>query len=139
MRKRSLAVLILLVAPGLGEAEPTAQQIEIAKQVLAGDDRDSAPDAIATLMKDGSRKSIEAVAAFGARTLYVKHSILAGKALVAAGEQVAVKQVKRTPARQQEFPARLARLARFELRPREDKSKEGMTESDDAPKKDAGK
>ena len=100
--------LALLLGPAAAQVDEA--QLENARRTLDADSRDGAPRAIQILLKDGSRKSLDAIAEFGARTRYPKHIILAGKAVAEADPKQAARRIEKQLRTFKKVPKYLARL-----------------------------
>jgi len=95
---------------GPAPADEAADQLAQARRSLEVDSRSAAPAAIRLLIKEGSKKSIDAIAEFGAKTRYPAHIILAGKALAEADPKQAARRIEKQMRNFKKFPKYLARL-----------------------------
>ena len=57
--RRLWFVLVLLAAPAVSKDKPTKDDVERAAQTLQLDDRDTAPAAVAVLVKHGGKKAVQ--------------------------------------------------------------------------------
>jgi len=108
--RRILAVL-LAAALCAGAAPAVSEEVADALRTLEQDQREGVEKALSVLVADANRESFEAIANFGARTLFNRHSILAGAALAQAGDTIAAAEIARLLRANKRQPEALARVA----------------------------